>query len=752
MGVIMNHLLKNFLILFVFVLIGCKATAQKFITHAVKEGETLESIAKQYKVTPYNILSYNKEVKQGDSLSPNTILVIPMGARVSGIQEIAKEADSVNVSKVGDSVNVNRIPDTGTIAKIKTVDQEEPIGFTSHRVRRKETLYGITQRYHITENDIKKYNPSLYSSQLKKGMRLKIPKYKRVRPDENALNEEDYEVYTVAPKETRWSIAHKYGITIDSMVVLNPILSKTSDYLSIGQELRLPKILGSTIEEQQVQLYISYTVPAKMNFYQLEKQFNVKSDEIIRLNPEIAERNGLKEGMVIRIPERKPDPEEVNTENFIFYEVKPKQTIFSLTRKLSVSYTELLELNPDLGEGLKAGMVLKLPKEQEGDFEVRNSLVLDKIDLLDSINTLNRPKLMFLFPFRLNRLNLNDKESVKESIVNRNGLKYSLGLYSGALIAIDSIAKLGISVDVRTFDNQQDHLTTKRILLRENISDLSAIVGPLDLPSLKEVAVQAANYDIPVIAPIPVKSDLSLSNVYFSYTSDAVLRNRMLDYIEKKKEDQNILIIADEQNKDAELLILERFPEARIIVVKEEEKNIGIDKDILATYMSEDVENWVFVESKNFKLISSVVSILNAFEDSFLDPEVSEKKLKVRMLTTNKNKGFDNDIISSTHLSNLNFTYPSVYREVSNSAFVDSYRKRFGDTPDRYAVRGFDITYDLLLKLAYKNNLMEISKIIGETEYTGNKFSYERDMRSGYFNQASYIIAMDDLRVIELKD
>ncbi len=734
MGIIMDQFLRNIVVLLLFTVIGCKATAQKFTTHAVKEGETLESIAKQYKVTPYSILTNNKEIKQGDAVKPNTILVIPVGAKVSEIQ-----------------VDTNKVKSVPMVTNEKPI-QEEPIGYTTHRVRKRETLYGIAQRYHITEDDIKKYNSELYSSLLKKGMKLKIPKYRRVKPDENAINEDDFETYTVAPKETRWSVAHKYGITIDSMLVLNPELSKTTDYLREGQALKLPKIAGSSLEDQETQLYMSYTVPAKMNFYRLEKQFNVKSDEIVRLNPEIVERGGLKEGMVIRIPEIKTDPGEVNTDNFIFYEVKPKQTEFSLTRKLGISYKDLLDLNPDLREGLKAGMILKLPKDQTGDFEVRNSLVLDKLNLLDSINPMNRPKLVFMFPFRLNRLDLKDTESVMETIENRNSLKYSLGLYSGALMAVDSIAKLGISVDVKTYDNQLDQQKTKEILMRENLTDVSAIVGPLDLPSLKEVAVQASQYQVPVIAPIPANSDLSLSNVYFSYTSDEVLREKMLKYVEAKVTDENIIIIADEDSQVGKELILSRFPEAKILEVREEEKNIGINREKLASLLSEEFENWVFVETENFKLISSVVSILNSFQNALIDPEFSKVKVQVRMFTTNRNNAFDNDIISSTHLSNLHFTYPSVFREASNSAFVEAYSKRFGDVPDRYAVRGFDLTYDLLLKLAFKNNLMEVSKIIGETEYTGNKFSYEKDMTSGYFNQASYIMAIEDLRVVEIKD
>jgi len=732
MGITMNQFIKNTVILLLFVFVGCKATAQKFSTHAVKSGETIESIAKQYKVTPYNILKYNKEIKQGQDLKPSTILVIPMDGATA---ETAPSTPS-NSSISG--------------ANDPKADQEEPIGFTSHKVRKRETLYRIAKRYNITEEDIKRYNRDLYSAQLEKKMVLKIPKYRRVKPSEE--NEGDFETYTVAAKETRWSIAHKYGITIDSMLVLNPSLVKNSNYLAEGQELKVPKKAGSSIQNQVTKLYRSYTVPARMNFYRLEQDFGVKSDEIVRLNPEITEKGGLKEGMIIRIPQRKVETGDVNTDNYIFYEVKPKQTEFSLTRKLGISYKDLLILNPDLNDGLKAGMVLKLPKEQTGNFEVRNALVLDKIDLLDSINVSNAPKVLFIFPFRLDKLDFSDRSELIKTIKTRKSLQGSLGLYSGALIAIDSIASLGVSVDVKTFDNKFDVAKTKAFLLREDLSDVSAIVGPLDLPSLREVAVRASAFQVPVIAPIPVAASLSMSNVFFSYTSDQVLQDRMLNFIKKRVTDQNIIIIADSTNAKVKDSVLAKFPEAKIVVVIEEEENIGINREKVAELLSEDVENWVIVETDNYRLASSVTSILNSFHNSLLDPEKSNKKLIVRMFTTDKNEAFENQVISNSHLSGLNFTYPSVYREVGNDAFTRRYRKRFGDSPDRYAVRGFDITYDLLLKLAYKNNLIEVSKLIGETEYTGNKFSYKKDFASGYFNQASFIMMYEEMRIKEIKE
>ncbi|SFR90975.1 PBP1 and LysM peptidoglycan-binding domain-containing protein [Maribacter stanieri] len=724
----MKYIFNQVYIIWAFcVLVSCTAMAQKFNTHEVKKGETLESISKLYGVSTASILQYNKEIKSGQDLRANTILVVP-GAKIA-----AKPSNST--SGLGKNVIQDSVAD------------REPIGFTEHRVKKRETIFGITQMYNITEDELKKYNPTLYASPLQKKMDLRIPKYRAPKLEEVGINEDNFEKYIVAPKETRWSIAHKYGITIDSMLALNPGLSKSNNYLSEGYELLMPKIAGSTVKNQVTQLFTSYTVPAKMNFYRLEKEFGVKSDEIVRLNPEITERGGLKEGMVIRIPEQKVEAGVINTDNYIFYEVKPKQNEFRLTRKFGMTWAELVQLNPDLKDGLKAGMVLKLPKDKVGDFEVRNALVLDKVNLLDSINVAVVPKVLFLLPFRLDKLDLNNKEETEKIIDNRNSLKYSLGLYSGALIAIDSMKSLGVSIDVKTFDNQLDLVKTKQILQGEQLGSYSAVFGPLDMASLKETAVQASKFNVPVVAPVPAKSDISLDNVFFSYTDEEVLWEHMLDYVETNHKDETLLIIADEDNKKEKDAILKRFPTAKVVVVKEEEKNIGINRDKLQTLLSDDVANWVFVESDNYKLISSVVSILNSFNNTAFDPVLGKDKVNVRMFTTDMNSAFENDVISNTHLSNLKFTYPSVNRQVSNNSFVERYRTRFGDDPDKYAVRGFDLTYDMLLKLAYKNNLVDVSRIIGETEYSGNKFNYERKGVSGYYNQSSYIMMMDDLRI-----
>lgn len=718
MGIGMNNTRFKILITGFFMLFLClNMNAQQFATHAVKKGETLESIAKQYRVTPFNILKYNKEIVQGKPLVANTVLVIPM-------ESISTDS---NVPVVKGKTNA--------VVQENTVVQENPIGFTSYRVRRKDALYGIAKRFNITIDDIKRYNKELYSGNLKKGMNLRIPKFRRLNPEDIAKIVDDFEMYTVKPKETRWSIANTYGITIDRMLELNPELAKTNNYLMEGQQLKLPKIAGSTVENQNIQLYTSYVVTPKQTFYNLEKQFGVSENEIKALNPEVKVR-GLQEGMIIRLPKKVKAKEVVNTDKYVFYEVKPKENEFRLTRKLNVTYAELLDLNPELNDGLKAGMILKIPKERAQDLEIKNSLVLDRFSLIDSIQTNNKPSLLFLLPFRTDKIDVNDKQLAKQIMASRNDSKYSIGMYTGAMIALDSIKKLGVSVKVRTFDTQLNVDRVKGIMLRENLDDVSAIIGPLDSKSLKEVALAAGEYGVPVIAPIAAESDISLRNVYFTLPTEDVLRDKMIAYVKKHRKEENMIIIADSNNKGTQNMLLEKFPKAKILNLKD---NISLDIEKVRQVISAK-QNWVFLESDNANTIYHVSSVLNStITDS----------VKIKMFTTNRNKAFENDVISNSHLSNLGFTYPSIEKEIEANSFVKMYRRKYGIEPDRYAIRGFDITFDILLKLAYKNNLFEAGKSIGETSYTANKFNYRKDASSGYYNQAAYILYYNKMLIIE---
>ena len=119
--------------------------AQDFKTHKVKQGETIETIAKSYLITVSDIYALNPDAKK--KLDVDTVLIIPS-------------------SKVKNEPLVE--------------ESKEVIDYKTHKTKRKETLYSISKKYNVEIDEIKKYNTFLYANNLRKGDKLKIPRYKTI--------------------------------------------------------------------------------------------------------------------------------------------------------------------------------------------------------------------------------------------------------------------------------------------------------------------------------------------------------------------------------------------------------------------------------------------------------------------------------------------------------------------------------------------------------------------------------------------
>lgn len=251
---------KHILILFAVIAFGCASTAQNYKTHKVKKGETIEAIASRYMVTPYAIHQLNPDSKK--ELRVGSVLIIPKS-----------------------------IIDTKETATI----EKELTGFKKHKVKRKETLYSISKKYDITQDELKKHNPKLYGSDLKKGDVIQIPQYSKkivVKAPKELTK-----TYTVLPKEGKWRIAYKFGITVTELEALNPNMGEV---LQEGQQIKVPNIEKEDLKQVDDQ-YSYYTVLPKEGFYRLKLKLGLEQEELEKLNPELKD-GGLKEGMVLKIP------------------------------------------------------------------------------------------------------------------------------------------------------------------------------------------------------------------------------------------------------------------------------------------------------------------------------------------------------------------------------------------------------------------------------------------------------------------
>lgn len=157
-------------------------------TYTVEKGDTLYSVALKYNTTPSNII--NKNGLTSDKLSVGQELIIPPDIESTGEDFV----DTTN----------------------------------TYIVKRGDSLYSIANLYNIPVQDLINYN-NLSGEIITVGQVLNIPPNNTINGNSN--------IYVVQKGDNLWSISRKYGVTVNSIRMLNNL---NSDVLSIGQTLIIP--------------------------------------------------------------------------------------------------------------------------------------------------------------------------------------------------------------------------------------------------------------------------------------------------------------------------------------------------------------------------------------------------------------------------------------------------------------------------------------------------------------------------------
>lgn len=562
---------------------------------------------------------------------------------------------------------------------IASSSSQTPRSFKQHKVKRKETLFSISKKYDVSIDAIKKYNKFLYAAQLRKGDQLQIPVFptpviETTQTSTSTVTTPALGTHTVAPKETVYGIARMYGITIAALKALNPTVPEN---LPIGTLLKVP---------------------------------NVKV-----------------------VPSAKIDEEA-----FMLYEVKPKEGFYRLEKNLGVTEEEIIALNPFAKEGLKEGMILKIPKNQT---VVALTNTVEKKNLEDYVSYTSTKRIALLLPFQLHKA-VSDSTTTSEDVIKNNAaMRVALDFYSGALLAADFAKDQGISVQLEVFDTQGSESVTASIISTNSLENSDAVIGPLLRKTVEKAANVLEETNTPVFSPLTNKNVTMSSNLFQTLPSDAMLKDALLAYLKTYAADKNVVVISDKKHAKQKQLLLNTFPNAKTIAPREEGFVYLVD---IEKQLSPSKENWFVLNSDDPIIVGNVVSLLNGMP--------LEKQ--IRLFTLDKNDAYEFDDVSNMNLAKLQFTFPSVnkgYDYTKKDAFLVSYKNKYGVLPNKFAVRGFDVTYDVLLRLASEEDVYKASSTDFETEYIENKFRYEKKQFSGYENTAVYVLKYTDQLQFEVQ-
>lgn len=261
-----------------------------------------------------------------------------------------------------------------------------------------------------------------------------------------AQENQSYFLHTIEKGQSLYSISKMYNVTTSDIIRLNP---GCDEKIYAGQTIKIP----TGKESQKGETF--HTIQAGETLYKLTTMYNVSAKDICEANPGLSAEN-FRIGQVILIPQKKEEQTATATQTPTeqttiqgpvvpkckdMHKVKRKETIFSVSREYGISEQELIAANPELKKGMKKGQFLCIPypvattvqptqKEDPYAIPPSNSELFRKSK--ETPQKLSTIKAALLLPFQ------EDKRMVE--------------YYEGFLMAVDSLKRTGISLDLYVYD------------------------------------------------------------------------------------------------------------------------------------------------------------------------------------------------------------------------------------------------------------------------------------------------------------
>ena len=346
-------------------------------------------------------------------------------------------------------------------------------------------------------------------------------------------------VHTIKQGETVYSIARTYQVSPESILKLNPTASTG---IKAGETLTIPQQQNGTQEKR------FHTIQAGETLYKLTTMYNVSAKDICEANPGLSAEN-FRIGQVILIPQKKEEQTATATQTPTeqttiqgpvvpkckdMHKVKRKETIFSVSREYGISEQELIAANPELKKGMKKGQFLCIPypaattvqptqKEDPYAIPPSNSELFRKSK--ETPQKLSTIKAALLLPFQ------EDKRMVE--------------YYEGFLMAVDSLKRTGISLDLYVYDCGKDVSTLNTILAKNEMKSMNIIFGPMHQNQIKPLSDFAEKNDIRLVIPFSQKGEEVFNNpaVYQINTPQSYLYSEVYEHFTRQFPNANVIFI-----------------------------------------------------------------------------------------------------------------------------------------------------------------------------------------------------------------
>ena len=577
-----------------------------------------------------------------------------------------------------------------SVAPAGMIVAQSTAGHFIHTVTKGQSLYSISSMYNVSIADIVKENPGSDAG-IKVGQSLKIP--------QNGDNQVTF--HTIQSGETLYKLSVKYGVSVERICQANPGLSAKN--FRVDQVIAIPPVAKSEQVSAEVVDQLPSS-PAKVE----------KKDESLKPNCRDMHR------------------------------VERKETVYSICKQYGITEEELLAANPEIkNKKLKKGKFLCIPYPKETattatpiqpqtnvDATLTDAQLFDKNKKKnEKISTI---KAAVVLPFNTDGTGTRD-EQVR-----------MVEYYEGFLMAMDSLKKQGISIDLYTYDSGKTASSVNKILNKAEMKNMDIIFGPAHPEQVKPMAEFAQKHNSRLVIPFSSKGDDVFGNpaVYQINTPQSYLYSEVYEHY------------------------LRKFPNAHVIFL--DAATGHTDKDDFVKGLKEELKNRqiTFKELRGENINPEGMKLaVDSLRENVIIPTSGENVVLTKILpqlivTSREHPNYDMKLFgypewqtyTDDHLASFfelnTYFYSSFYTNNLFPAaiqFTNAYRKWFSkdmaNTFPKYGMLGFDTAYFFLKGLNdYGSNFEDQVKQMQVTPIqTGFKFDRVNNW-GGFINRKVFFV------------
>ena len=485
-----------------------------------------------------------------------------------------------------------------------------------------------------------------------------------------------------------------------ALAVLMPEAMDAQDYISTPVTVSKEKVRVNG------DVCYSHIVKEKQTLFSIAKAYGVSVDDIYALNPALKE-TGLKKNSIILIPAPQAAPasetvketEPVKEEKAKPAEKKKPKThtvkwyedLDVIADKYGVTVEAIMKANGLTGRKLAKRQKLVIPEPDETEAMETEATVQtaepaeEAKEKADTIKSMISDALSDLF--------FTPKEEVKATLIlpmkasGDNVSRNNMDFYSGVLLAVRDLAGSGISTELNVYDSSD----SGHLIASEDISGSDLIIGPVSSADLAKLLESEENPKA-VISPLdPRAESLAYGNSAFIQvpTPQTV---QFKDLIGWMKEDaapgDTLLIISEKASRQSEAAtqIAQEAQESGLPFIPFS-YSILEGRDItepLTSLMTEAGTNRVLIASDSEAFVNDVVRNLNI---------LAYNKLNVVLYAPARIRNFETIEVENLHNTGLHVSlgYLIDYDSPQVKDFLLKYRALYNTEPTQYAFQGYDI-------------------------------------------------------------